>query len=632
MLKRTNKRSELYIIGILTVLILFGFQAQVFAHSPIEDRFPKDGAIFKTPPVTVEVWFKDPVEIYSDSIVVRDNEGTQVTGTKTVMDKDNPRHIILTFQSDLAPNTYEVEVNVIGQDGHIIKDEFDFIVEEPELTEAERFERLKLLKVSPADAEMLQASPEFIELWFSETAELSAFAVLDDHQQIVQTKEPNQGPDDGGHFKIEFEEALRKGTYSIFWNASIGENTKLGTTYFAVDEVTSIVGDASLRTETFWDRLNLSQFANWISFMALLSLVGGLFFQWRISRGKGNVSRWEMLARYLAITGMVGFGLKLIGLKISYAQIPFNEWLTLTIVWMTFIQVVLLGLGMLFRSLKLKLVMYSLAALLWALEGHSASSSYGGRFGVFIDALHLFAIAIWLGGLIALVVLMPKGQSGSWYKETGGTFAKWAFVSILITGLTGVWMWLNYVPSFSWSSLTSSHWGVLLIVKIALYAAIVILGFFQRKALRGWLQANFARFIRRTWAEWIAACIILLAAALLIDMSPQEATQGVFPNKVVQGDIEASVEVTPLQIGANDFNIQFQNQPDLKEVYVIFYMTPEWIVENKAFSMGDGRYFLTGNFFHAPGALKMEVKAMTNTDEMIVFPYNIQIPGTMNTQ
>jgi copper transport protein len=614
---------------ILTMLML---QNVADAHSPIEDRFPQNGEVFKTSPSTLEVWFKDPVEIYSDSIVVRNEEGTRIEANKTVLDKVDPSHIILTLQSELSPDTYTVEVNVIGQDGHVIKDEFTFTVEEPEVTDAERFERLHLETVTPSDADIVHASPPYIELGFSEAAELSVFAVLDDQQQIVPSKKPVEIPDQAGYYRIEMDQELSKGTYSIFWNASIGDNTKMGRTYFAVEEVSSIAGSASLRSESFWDRLNLQQLANWISFMSLLVLLGGIFFKWRIAKKVGHPTRWEQAMKYLVLVGAVGFVLKLIGLKWEYVQIPFKEWLTLTAVWMTCLQLILLGISPLFRFIQGKLIIISLIVLGWAFQGHSASSSYGGSFGILVDALHLFAIAIWLGGLAAFVVMLPKDHKDSWFKEQGKAYSKWALLGIITTGITGVWMWLEFIPSFSLSSFISSHWGLLLLIKILLFVGIVILGYFQRNSLKKWLESSFSGFMNRAKVELVIAVFLLLAAALLIDMSPKEAAQGVYPGKVIQGNVEASVRITPLQIGANDFSIQFNNQPQFKDVYVVFYMTPEWIVENKTFKMGEDRYFLTGNFFHAPGELKMEVKAITEAGEEIIFPYTIQIPGRMNTQ
>jgi copper transport protein len=624
-----------FLIMFIVILFMFVLQPHViYAHSPIEDRFPKNGEIFEASPSTVEVWFKDPIEIYSDSIVVRNDEGKKIKTNKTIIDKDDPRHIVLTFQSELNPSTYAVEVNVIGQDGHIINDEFAFTVKEPELTEAEIFERLQLVKAAPSDAEVIDISPQYIELWFSEAADLTVFALLDDHQQTVlfKSKKSFQDQDRGDYYKIELDKELSKGTYSIFWNASIGDKTKMGETYFAVEEVTSISGIATLRTESFWERLNLQQLANWISFMSLLTLLGGTFFNWKIAKKVGNRSRWKRAMKYLVLAGTIGFVLKLLGLKLGYSQVPFNEWLTLTAVWITWLQLIILGISPFLRSTQSKLLIFSFIVLGWAFEGHSAAASYGGSFGILIDALHLFAIAVWLGGLVALVVLMPEDQKGSWFKEQGKSYSKWALASILITGITGVWMWLQFVPSFSWSSLISSHWGTLLFIKILLFTGIVILGYFQRKSLKGWLDSNTDGFLIRFKAEMVIAVCILLAAALLIDMSPKEATQGVFPGEVMQGNVEASVQITPLQLGANDFIIEFNNQPKLKEVYVVFYMTPEWRVENKAFEMGEDHYFLTGNFFHAPGELKLEVKAITETEEEIIFPYTIQIPGRMDTQ
>jgi copper transport protein len=73
-----------------------------------------------------------------------------------------------------------------------------------------------------------------------------------------------------------------------------------------------------------------------------------------------------------------------------------------------------------------------------------------------VNGLHLLSVSVWLGGLMALVVMRPKDNSLSWFKEVGLAYSKWTFWSMMVIIGTGVWMSYRFVPSFSLGSLIVS--------------------------------------------------------------------------------------------------------------------------------------------------------------------------------
>jgi copper transport protein len=119
--------------------------------------------------------------------------------------------------------------------------------------------------------------------------------------------------------------------------------------------------------------------------------------------------------------------------------------------------------------------------------------------------------------------------------------------------------------------------------------------------------------------------LILFAAALLIESTPSASEQGVYPNRMVQDNIQLSVEISPFRVGVNDITLRFKNQPEFERVRVKFSMPPLlWRVENNAFYLGNGTYRLSGGFIHTVG---MEVEAIKPGGEKVVFPFQIVVPG-----
>jgi copper transport protein len=252
-------------------------------------------------------------------------------------------------------------------------------------------------------------------------------------------------------------------------------------------------------------------------------------------------------------------------------------------------------------------------------------------FGVVLDFLHLLAASIWIGGLFVLFFMAPKENTASWLKEITKVFSKWALWSIVVIGFTGVWMTLKFVPSFTFRSMLQSYWGEVLLAKIVLYAAIILLGYWQRKLLLRWVEIVVAGFRKLIRTELVIATVLLLLAGLLVDLSPKEAEQGIFPTKQVQQGIDANLTITPLQAGANDINIGFANAPDIQNVRVKFYSTNGWSTDNAAFHLENGLFKLTGSFFHGAGTINMDVQMIKSNGEMVVFPFRIQVPGVMDT-
>lgn len=628
-------RNNTFIIGMMVIAaIVLSVFSSAFAHTSLEKTAPQSGERVPQSPSAIELWFQGDVVVYSNSIKVTNGEGEDFDTGEPLVDPTNSRHVTTQLHEGLPPGNYTVHIHVLAPDGDPLRERYSFMVkeapptqEEPQLSTEEAWKLLELETSSPSDGVIVASSPEQIELWFTQPAQLSAFGLFDDRQGAVLINDPYTDPDDPRHHIIKLKNELSPGTYSAHWYATIEGKSKNGVFYFAVNEVSSIVPPQGRAVNDFFPQVTIKSLASWLAFLGVLTLFGGTWFYVVIAKQEGYVQRWKKASLFLYGVSILGLLLTVYYYWLEFTQISWTEFISFSFVWLPLVQMVLLSLSYAAGQGKRSLWLCGLTVVLWAFTGHSVQSSYGGSIGVLIDSLHLFAISIWMGGLFALFMFMPMEEPVSWLKEKGKRYAKWAFWSIIVIILTGLWMTLKYVPSFTWKSLISSQWGTMLGIKVILLSTIILIGYFQRRSLQRLTHKVVIPFFYRAKIELVVGLIVLLVAAFLIDLSPSAAEQGIYPDKVVQDGVEATVQVSPFQVGANDITIQFTPHAEIENVRVNLSMPPQWRVDHQAFSLGQGTYRLTGNFLHASGTVYMEVKAKTTNGNEMIFPFQIKVPG-----
>lgn len=93
------------------------------------------------------------------------------------------------------------------------------------------------------------------------------------------------------------------------------------------------------------------------------------------------------------------------------------------------------------------------------------------------DILHLMAVATWLGGLAALLVALHKVPGIE--RAAVRSFSKVAFVSVLVLAVTGVYQAWRQLGS--WSALTGTDYGQLLLLKVGLVAVLLGIAYVSRR-------------------------------------------------------------------------------------------------------------------------------------------------------
>lgn len=115
-------------------------------------------------------------------------------------------------------------------------------------------------------------------------------------------------------------------------------------------------------------------------------------------------------------------------------------------------------------------------AATWALSEHASTGIQPGV-AMPADILHLLGVATWLGGLTALLVALYKVPGIE--PEAVRRFSKVAFVSVVVLAVTGVYQ--SWRQLGSWSALTGTGYGRLLLFKVGLVAVLVGIAYVSRR-------------------------------------------------------------------------------------------------------------------------------------------------------
>lgn len=153
----------------------------------------------------------------------------------------------------------------------------------------------------------------------------------------------------------------------------------------------------------------------------------------------------------------------------------------------------------------------SLAALVpLAFTGHSAGT-YGHDTAVNSLALHLVGITLWVGGLLAIALLLPTlGSALPVTVQRFSTVATWCFA---LVGISGVLFSTISVQTFAG---LSTAYGVILQLKVGLLLLLGVAGYLQRRRVLAAGVDSPARFARLAAGEVV---IMGLAVALGVVLS-----------------------------------------------------------------------------------------------------------------
>lgn len=359
-----------------------------------------------------------------------------------------------------------------------------------------------LVSITPPLGATVGTPPAYIVLRFSEHVQpvRGSTSVIDPAGNRVDTGRPDHIDGDPTSVGIPLERNLGRGTYLVTWRVISADSHPVGgTSTFSVYSPSTVASAPGNQAGTTGLLLGLARGAG---FGAALVLIGGLAFALRLwPRGLRLPRFRRLLIAAWAIAAVATVGALL--MQGAYgAGLPavraFDPSVIAPVLHTDYGVGILLRLAVLALGLPVLLARpgkrpsdlqvagaLTLAvplAVSFGLEGHPSASSPVAAW-MAVDALHVLATGVWLGGLVVLVtVLLPQATDAvlarvlpRWSRTAVG-----AVVVLVVTGSLATW----HQVGFSASALFGTAYGRLLVVKVALVALMLLLGGLARTAIQ----------------------------------------------------------------------------------------------------------------------------------------------------
>ncbi len=490
-------------------LALLATPARALAHAQLEGTSPERGAIVKHEPSAVIFSFDEPVEGNFGAIRVFDAKGSRVDDGDAFHPNGEGPKLGVHLKPGLPDGSYTATYRVISADGHIVSSGFVFSIGKSGVAPKQTVAELTKGSGSGAVTETA--------FGFARALEYAAIALAF-----------------GGVLFL-----------ALCWLPGLG----------AVAGAEAEWGRAG---RAFLRRLRIVLLA--AALLGAAAAVAGIVVEGAEAAG---ISGFEALkSTILRETLETKFG---------------SVWGWATVAWIVFAALVPILLRRPAGSrraaaaratvLALPLLLVVLAP---ALSGHG-STQRPIALNFPLNAVHVGAMAIWLGGLAALLFVVPRGtrelepaNRGRLLAAVLVRFSRVALVSvgaILLTGLAQAYVYVRELDA-----LTETGYGRAVLAKFLLLLALIGLGAYNRRrsvprlkriAAGGEAPARTGLILRRVLRAELALLLLVLGvtAALASYAPPISAQSGPFAAESQFGPIQLEMTVEPARVGANEIHV-----------------------------------------------------------------------------
>jgi copper transport protein len=457
------------------------------------------------------------------------------------------------------------------------------------------FAHAALVGSDPASDSIVPDAPNKITLTFSESIQLipGKIQVLDPTGKRADQGDPTV---DGANVTIPLRSGGGRGTYLLSYRVISADSHPVG------GSITYSVGAASAPPAATIDDTKvdpvvrgLIPVGKYLGYAGLVLLVGpslvlALLWPHRLSRrgpakviwtGVGLVTLSTLMAVWLQAPYSIGTGL--FDVRVGDLR---------DVLGSTFGAVMLVRLGvvaaaaLLLRPLlrgrggesKADLALLGVlgvaALATWPLTGHPTASPVAGV-SVVVDAIHLAAMSVWLGGLVMLVGFLLRQANERELAAILPIWSRWAATAVGALILAGVVSALIEVSSVN--GLVHSTYGQLIMVKAGLAACVLGVAWWSRRLVRARTAEQKPRGLRRAvFVELGITAVILGVTAALVQISPPRTS-------AVAGGAAATTTVTktltsttmalqfdlfPATVGNNSLHL-YAYTPDNKPLTVV---------------------------------------------------------------
>ncbi|OUZ12149.1 hypothetical protein BHE97_02875 [Aeromicrobium sp. PE09-221] len=253
------------------------------------------------------------------------------------------------------------------------------------------------------------------------------------------------------------------------------------------------------------------------------------------------------------------------------------------------------------------------------------------------DLVHVAAAAVWLGGLVGLLVLLaqrPRSRDAAVVISRFSVLAAWSVALLLVAAVALYWR-----TSGSLEGLWTTTYGQLVTIKSALTLLVLAVAAWNRRRLVPLVErsADARTTLRRTVAiEASILALVVMVTGVLVSTTPreQETTPPAAPTQLTLdlGDITADVRVTPGDRGVNSIEVDLTDA-DGRPVAPV--EDPELTIALDEAGLGpftrplaageDGHYEATADFA-LPGTWTLRLSVRISEFEAPVVSGEVEIP------
>lgn len=446
-----------------------------------------------------------------------------------------------------------------------------------------------LVSTDPAEGAVLGAAPERVTFTFNESVigVPAGIRVFD----ATGTEVASSASVRESQLLVDLDEEVPDGTLVVVWRLVSEDGHPIGGSLsFAVGAPSDVVDVPTTSADAGTDAPLLLGLVRGVGYVGLLLAAGvtafSVLFLPRDRVADRARARLRPVARGAAGVAALGWWLAVplvalyqLGLPAS-AITESSTWSSLAPAEYVVPAAVVVGLALAVASLPaaaapdrtraaVVLVGCVLAVVAPTFTGHTRAATPEALV-VGVDVLHLAAGTVWLGGLVAIALVLgdlARGDSGA---VVLGRFSTWAAGLLAVLVIAG--SFLAWRVAGSWGALLDSGYGSLLLVKVL--AALVATGLaaWNRFSLTPRLRNAPRRrghgsptkmLVRTALAEAGVLVVVLFITGFLVDKSPEteaavtsvEGSGEGIEESVQLDDISAQVTLDPLDVGPSTLTI-----------------------------------------------------------------------------
>ncbi len=539
------------------------------------------------------------------------------------------------------------------------------------LTALPVYAHASLSRSEPASNAVLEESPSEIRLWFTEPLEpsFSRIRLRDTSGSVIETEASQIDNNDPMQMFVPVSN-LPDGVYTVVWQVVSTADGHLTSGNFAFTVGEAVTGSsAAIQTTVVSQESTLIR---WFYLLSLSLAIGSMAFwlfvwqpsmpekptqveprlYWLMCAGWVLLGISSVLMLMLHVSGLTGTSLwgalfdpaLALAFETRYGQL----WLARAALW------VMLGVA-LYAGRKDALFLWiglMIGTLITA--GHSfashASAAPDRTAAVFVDVLHTFATALWLGGLVqfANALLWAKQRADSStqlvakFVQHFSNYARVAVAVLVVTGSYSAWLQVGSV-----TALLTTQYGHTLLLKLILFAPLLLIAavnlvFTARGLARG--DTIWVGRLRSLIGAEIALMVgILVTVGALTSINPGRAELAGQEASILEPDtavtmqitdeLHAHMEITPGWVGENRFQLglyDIQNTEAVNDATSI-RLRFENLTQNLGTSelrptfVGDGVYVATGANLSVPGRwrIRMTLQRPDRFDTVLDFTVTV---------